>query len=83
MSNKVTKSDLLCLKCGNYFPTWNYMGIQRKMYKKKEIYCPNCKKKTKHIELQDIDTYIASLEFIDNKELTDEEKRIHKLIKKR
>lgn len=83
MSNRVAKSDLMCLQCGNTIPTWNYMGTQRKMYQKKVLYCPNCHKSTKHIELQDIDVFIASLEFKDPETLTDEEKKIYKLIKKR
>ena len=83
MSNKVAKSDLLCLRCGNVFPTWNYMGTQRKMFQKKVLHCPICKKDTKHVELQNIDAYIASLEFKDIETLTEQEKIIYQLIKKR
>ena len=83
MSNKVARSDLMCLKCGNNLPTWNYMGTQRKMYKKMVLYCPECKKETKHVELQNIDTYISSLEFKDQTTLTKEEMKIYQLIKKR
>ncbi len=82
MSNKLAKSDLMCLQCGNFVPTWNYMGTQRKMFQRKSLYCPNCKKTTVHIELQNIDIYIASLEFKDPEMLTEEEKKIYKLIKK-
>ena len=83
MSNKVARSDLLCLVCGNYIPMWNYMGTQRKMYQVKVLYCQNCKKPTKHIELHNIDEYRASLEFRDEDSLTEQEKNIYKLIKKR
>ena len=83
MSNKVAKSDLMCLRCGNIIPTWNYMGTPRKMFQKKMFYCPKCLKNTKHIELQNIDTYIASLEFKDPETMTEQEKDIYKLIKKR
>ena len=83
MSNKVAKSDLMCLSCGSIIPTWNYMGTQRKMFQTKVFYCQNCRKHTKHVELQNIDTYIASLEFKDPETLTEQEMKIYKLIKKR
>ena len=83
MSNKVANSDLLCLRCGNVLPTWNYMGTQRKMYQTKVLYCPKCRTRTNHIELQNIDMYIASLDFKDPETLTDQEKKIYRLIKKR
>ena len=82
MSNKVTPSGLLCLKCGNNTITWRYMGIQKKMYHKMMLYCPVCKKDTKHIELKNMDEFIASLNFKDEETLTEDEKKILQLIKK-
>ena len=83
MNKKVAKSDLICLQCGEYFPTWKDSGTQRKMYERKVLYCPKCQKNTTHVELQNIDVYIASLKFREESTLTDEEKEIYRLIKKR
>ena len=83
MNKKVAKSDLMCLKCGEYFPTWKDKGTQRKMFERKVLYCPKCCKNTNHVELQNIDLYKASLEFIEENTLTEEEKEIYQLIKKR
>ena len=83
MSNKVANSDFMCLKCGNILPMWEYMGTQRRKYQRKVLYCPICHTYTKHVELQNADKLIASLSFKDESTLTDDERMIYQLIKKR
>ena len=83
MSNKVTKSDLMCLRCGNIIPTWNYMGTQRKMFQTKYLYCPMCKKVTNHIEAKDLEKLLFILDNITEEEKTEDEKKVYQLLRKR
>ncbi|MBQ9019562.1 MAG: hypothetical protein IJ097_04570 [Bacilli bacterium] len=81
MNKKVTPTSLICPECGNISKIWRSTNKQKEMYHKKKLYCVICKKEINHIELKDIDFFIAGLKF--KEELTEEEIKIKTLIKKR
>ena len=81
--NKIpaVQTSLICPECGNITSIWRRTGRQKELYHKKKFFCPMCQKELNHIELKNIDFFIASLNFKDN--LTEEEKYIKSLVKKR
>ena len=83
MGKSVTQSGLICPECGSTFTIWRHKGSQRELYHKKFLYCITCQKVTNHIELHNIDEYLSKIKRLADKDLTQEERHIKELIKKR
>lgn len=81
--NKGAITTLLCPECGSTFPISRRLGKQKKLYHRKKLYCVTCKKETNQIEIKDIDMFLGELSFINENELTEEEKKVIQLVKKR
>jgi len=81
MNNKVVQTSLICPECGNVFKIWRKIHKQKELFHKKRLFCVFCNKEVNHIELKNIDIFLANLEYKDN--LTEEEIKIKTLIKKR
>lgn len=81
MKKHITRSDLVCLECGNVFPIPRKTANQRKIYHIKDIFCVCCKKKTKHIETKDLDILSKEIEF--KTKLTEEEQLLADVLIKR
>ena len=81
MNKNTTQTAIICPECGNVSNLWRKTNKQKELYHKKKFFCPICKKELNHIELKDIDFFLASLNF--KEELTEEEIKIKTLIKKR
>ena len=81
MNKSTVQTSLICPECGNIFQIWRKTNKQKELFHKKKLFCIVCHKEVNHIELKNIDLFLASLEF--KNELTEEEKKIKTLIKKR
>ncbi len=67
MRNKPTySSDLICSTCGSIMTISRCTSRSREKYHIKDMYCINCKKTTKFIELGNADIIKKELEFKDN-----------------
>ena len=73
-------SDLICSECGNLFRIPRHADKLKEKYHIKDIYCPVCKKVTKHVEVKNLDVVKKELEFKD--ELTETEQLVYNLIHK-
>lgn len=80
--NRNVTSNYICLECGNIFPLMRDLGAQKQLYHRRRLYCVNCKKNTIHLEVRDIDRLKAELEFINKEQMTKDEYRVYKLLKK-
>lgn len=78
---RTIQTSIICPECGNISKLWRRPGKQKELYHKKKFFCPICKKEINHIEIKDADLFLASLNF--KTELTEEEKYIKTLVKKR
>ena len=83
MSSKTTTSTLVCPTCGNSFPIMRRASMQRGKFHRKIMYCPKCKKETNHIEAMEIDKLMALLEFKEESDMSENEYRVYKLLKKK
>ena len=81
--NKGAPTTLLCPECGSTFPIRRKQGKQKKKFHHKKLYCIKCKKETNQIEIKDIDKFLGTLSFLVEDELTEEEKTVIQLVKKR
>ena len=77
MRNNTVSSDLICKECGTIMIIPRYKNSMREKYHIKDIYCYNCEKITKHIEVHELDILKRELEY--KKELDETEKLIYKL----
>ena len=59
-------SDLICSECGNEFKIPRFSNNLRDKYHIKDLYCPFCKTKTKHIEVKNLDIIKKELEYKEN-----------------
>lgn len=73
-------SDLICSECGNEFKIPRRSNNLRERYHIKDLYCANCKKVTKHIEVKNLDIIKKELEFKEN--LSEIEKLVYNLTHK-
>ena len=73
-------SDLICSDCGNKFSVPRSNSRLREKYHIKDIYCPNCERVTKHIEVYDLDILKCELEF--KEQLNEMEQLLYDLIHK-
>ncbi len=80
MNKKVIKTDLICPECGNIYPIMRKTSKQKKLFHRKWLFCPFCNMKTNHIEVKDIDLLIEEL--VRKENLSEEEKKVYKLIKR-
>ena len=78
MRNNIVSSDLICKECGTKMVIPRHKNSMREKYHIKDIYCYNCDKATKHIEVYELDILKKELEYKD--ELDDTEKLIYNLI---
>ena len=81
MNRKTNPTNLICPECGNIFTIWRLQG--RKIFHIKDLYCYNCEKVTKHIEVKDIGLFKATIENTPEEQRTEQQKEIYALIKKR
>lgn len=58
-------SSLVCLECGNIFIIPRKKEKHRGNGHIKDIWCPICKKVSKHYEILDIDSFLYNLEYED------------------
>lgn len=77
----IVQTAIVCPECGNVSMLWRKAGKQKEIYHKKSFFCIICKRRINHIEVKDIDMFLASLNF--KEELSDEERLIKMLVKKR
>ena len=75
-----TISDFICSDCGNEFKIPRRSNNLRDKYHIKDLYCANCKKVTKHIEVKNLDIIKKELEFKNN--LSEIEKLVYNLTHK-
>ena len=82
MKGKRVNTNLICPDCGNVFPLQRKLFKQKKNFHLKKLYCPMCCEVKNHIEIKDIDMFIAEYEngLYDK---TEEEVKVYSLIKKR
>ncbi len=80
---KTIKTDLICSECGNIFPISRKANKQKKELHIKDLYCPSCKKQTKHFEMKNGDIYIKKISGKEESDRNEEEKMILRLIKKK
>ena len=71
-------SDLICSECGNIMSIPRYKNDRRERFHIKDMYCFNCNKITKYIEIGDIDIYKKKLEFKDK--FTEQEQLVYDLL---
>jgi len=77
----VVQTALICPECGNIIKIWRRVSRQKEIFHKKKFYCVFCGKEVNHIELKNLELFLAGLQF--KSELTEEEQKIKTLIKKR
>lgn len=65
-------SDLICCECGNIMSISRKNGSRREKYHIKDMYCINCDKTTKFIEVLNYDLCKKELEYKDEKTISDE-----------
>ena len=73
----MTPSDLICSKCGFKVTIFRKSNNLRETYHIKDLYCCNCKKTTKHIEVKDLDILKKKIEF--QEESSEMEQLVYKL----
>lgn len=81
--NKVVQTILVCPECGNKFPIMRKVTNQRKLFHIKDLYCPFCRKITKHIEGKDLDLLLSKIENTPEEERKTEESFIYQLVKRK
>ena len=80
---KTVKTDLICSECGYIFPIFRKANKQKKELHIKDLYCPLCKKDTKHLEMKNGDIYLMKIGEKKESDRNEEEKKILRLIKKK
>ena len=80
---KTIQTTLICPECGTRFPIMRRLGKQKEQFHRKWLYCYRCKKETNHIEGRDIDSLIAQMDLLGEREFNKQEKEIYHLVKKR
>ena len=83
MINNMTQTSLICPNCGTIFPIFRKTSQQRSLFHRKKLYCIKCNQITNHIELKNADETIAFLQHIDEIYMTEDQKQVYQLIKKR
>lgn len=78
MKRSTTISDLICSECGSIMSIPRWKNDQREKFHIKDLYCIDCNKITKFIEIGNIDIYKKELEF--KPELNEKEKLIYDLL---
>lgn len=79
MDRKCTDfSDLICSECGNVMTIPRWKNDRRERFHIKDLYCINCNKITKFIEIGDLDFYKKHLEF--KAKLNEQEQLIYDLL---
>lgn len=58
-------SNLICLECGNIFIIPRRSKKRRCDGHIKDLWCPYCKKDSKHYEIQNIGTFLYNIEYED------------------
>ena len=81
--SKMVPTELICSKCGNVFRIMRRVSRQKELFHKKDLYCYICKKKTKHIEVKNLELFLAEIEFSDQNYISKEKQKVYQLIKKR
>ena len=78
MRRNTELSDLICSQCGSIMSIPRYKNGKRERFHVKDMYCINCNKETKFIEIGDIDIYKKQLEF--KNDLNEQEQLIYDLL---
>ena len=57
----MVSTDMICSMCGEVQTIYRYYKRQKRVGHIKDLWCPNCKKDRKFIEVKDIDNCYLSL----------------------
>ena len=64
MPFNTTRTDLVCLNCGNVTSIQRKSNKQKKISHIKDLWCYKCLQITKHYEVRDIDKFILNFNFV-------------------
>ena len=83
MNSKAFQTNLICPECGNVFQIMRKISKPKEKFHRKKVYCYICQKETNHIEVRDLDRWLAEATFKGEESLKGEEKEVFQLVKKR
>lgn len=78
---KLFETDMLCSMCGEIQTIRRLIGHQKKEGHIKDLWCPNCKRDRKFIEIRDRDIYYYKLMYKENR--TELEEYVFELLQRR
>lgn len=79
MNKKTIKTDLICPECGSVFPIMRKQSKQKKIFHRKWLFCPKCKKETNHIETKELELLLEEITIKEEYQRTEDEKKVYAL----